>query len=76
MSEEPGIMPEEIPGLGDISRADARAVEEVLIEVHGGPEGNQLLNRSHSISKKNAIYNWATERGKSIIRFLGLLPEC
>jgi hypothetical protein len=54
-----------LPGLQDISRADARAVEQVLIERYGifknrsgqvVNEGGTLLNKMNSISPSNPIY--------------------
>jgi hypothetical protein len=60
---EKGITINEIPGLTSLSRADARAVEQVLIEANGGPGGGQLLNKINSIAVSNPAYASSIERG-------------
>ena len=69
-----GILIEEI--LGGLSKADARAVEQVLIEMYklGGKEGQtgQLLNKINSISKNNPGYAQALERGIELLKSVGL----
>ena len=53
------------------SRADARAVEQVLIEEYGGP-GGQLLNKINSISRSNPAYAPSIERGCAILAAAGV----
>ncbi|MFV0322168.1 MAG: hypothetical protein ACK5LE_07300 [Alphaproteobacteria bacterium] len=62
-----GIKGEE---LENFTRADARAVEQVLIEYHGlGKNGGTLLNKINSISpvKNPTAYEVALIRGKKIL---------
>ena len=67
-----GISVDAIPGLSNISRADARAVEQVLIEHHGlGANGGTLLNKINSIAKSNPAYAAALERGAELLRQVG-----
>ncbi|MBA1377680.1 hypothetical protein [Pseudomonas brassicacearum] len=48
---EKGIVITKIRGLDDISRADARAVEQTLIDYHGlEKDGGTLINKINSIS--------------------------
>ncbi len=64
-----GIVIDEIPGLGSMSRADARAVEQVLIEHHGlGKNGGTLLNKINSIARSNPKYDAAISRGKELLK--------
>lgn len=65
-----GIVIQEIPGLSNLSRADAHAVEQVLIEANGGPNG-QLLNRINSIATSNPIYETSIARGTEILESVG-----
>jgi RHS repeat-associated protein len=60
-----------IEGLESLSRADARAVEQVLIEENGGPGGGQLLNKINSIASGNQIYTQSIERGCAILAVVG-----
>lgn len=61
-----------IPGISNLSRSDARAVEQVLINLHGlTRNGGTLLNRINSISRFNPIYNSAIQRGTLILRGAG-----
>lgn len=63
-----GIIIHEIPALNKLTRPDAKAVEQVLIETYGLSKHNgQLLNKINSISPKNKIYDDAIIRGKSIL---------
>jgi filamentous hemagglutinin len=65
---EKGITIRQIDGLSGISRADARAVEQVLIEFNGlGKNGGALLNKINSIAQANPIYGHSLERGRSIL---------
>jgi RHS repeat-associated protein len=61
---------EKIPGLDQLSRIDARAVEQVLIE-HFRLEN--LANKINSISSSNPIYQEAIHRGTEILRLTGIL---
>jgi hypothetical protein len=65
---EKGIRIVPLEGLGKLSPADARAVEQVLIEEFGL---SNLLNKINSISAKNPIYNDAIRRGQDILRSVG-----
>jgi predicted GIY-YIG superfamily endonuclease len=67
---EKGIEIDAIEGLTNLSRVDARAVEQVLIEEYGGP-GNQLLNKINSIAQNNAIYEQSIQRGCTILTTIG-----
>ena len=64
---EKGITINEIPGLTSLSRADARAVEQVLIESNGGPGGGQLLNKINSIAESNPAYGQSIQRGCQLL---------
>ena len=67
-----GIVINEIPGLGGLSRPDARAVEQVLIEYYGlGKNGGTLLNKINSIAKSNPKYTDAIERAKELLKAAG-----
>ncbi len=58
--------------LPNLSRADARAVEQVLIEFYGlGKNGGSLLNRINSIALTNPIYADALKRGYELLKPLG-----
>jgi len=64
-----GIRIDPIPGLSNLSRADARAVEQVLIERYGlGSQGGTLLNKINSIATSNPIYPDAVRRGNEILQ--------
>jgi len=66
---EKSISVSAIPGLKNISRDDARAVEQVLIEFHGlGNNGGSLLNKINSISKSNPTYAQALIRGRQLLK--------
>jgi RHS repeat-associated protein len=52
-----------------LSYADARAVEQALIEVHGlGRDGGTLLNRINSIAESNPVYAGQLSRGYDILK--------
>jgi hypothetical protein len=55
------------PLIGGLSRADARAVEQVVIEDNGL---ENLLNKINSISPNNPIYDQAVQRGREILESL------
>lgn len=67
-----GIIIDEIPGLSGLSRTDARAVEQVLIEFHGlGKNGGTLMNKINSIAKTNPAYGGVLTRGAELLRSVG-----
>jgi hypothetical protein len=67
-----GIIVNEIPGLNGLARADARAVEQVLIEFYGlGKNGGTLLNRINSIAESNPVYAESLKRGAELLRQAG-----
>jgi filamentous hemagglutinin len=68
---EKGIVIDQIPGMANLSRADARAVEQVLINLYGlGKNGGSLINKINSISKVNKTtrYEQALVRGAELLR--------
>ncbi|MBU7571185.1 MAG: hypothetical protein KAF41_11160 [Flavobacterium sp.] len=66
-----GIMIEKL--LENLSKADARAVEQVLIEMYKLPKnGGTLMNKINSISTKNPGYGQALERGAELLKEAGL----
>jgi RHS repeat-associated protein len=64
------------PLLKNLSKADARAVEQTLIELYklGGKEGQmgQLLNKINSIAKANPAYAEALTRGAELLKSVKL----
>jgi len=62
---------ERIPGLGNLSKSDARAVEQVLIE-HYGLEN--IYNKINSIAASNSNYQEALQRGLEILNQAGIFP--
>gem|GEM_PF-5993935 len=62
-----GLIINPIPRLGYLSRFDARAVEQVLIE-RAGLEN--LVNRINSIATSNPNYEEAIRRGEELLRLL------
>jgi hypothetical protein len=60
-----------IDGLEDLSRADARSVEQVLIEEYGGPKGGQLINQINSIATSNPVYSQSIQRGCELLAAVG-----
>jgi filamentous hemagglutinin len=64
-----GIVISGIPGLTNLSRAEARAVEQVLIEFHGlGKNGGTLMNKINSIAASNPLYAAALVRGRQLLQ--------
>jgi RHS repeat-associated protein len=64
-----GISIRMIPGLRNLSRADARAVEQTLIEHHKlARNGGTLMNRINSISQSNPAYANALQRGAELLK--------
>jgi hypothetical protein len=65
---------EEIPGLGRLSKADARAAEQALIEHHGlARDGGTLLNRINTIAKTSSRYGQWLQRGIDLLTQAGYL---
>jgi len=58
--------------LGGLSREDARAVEQTLIELNGlGKNGGTLLNRINSIAASNPTYAQQLQRGQQLLQSIG-----
>jgi hypothetical protein len=54
------------------SRAEARAAEQALIEIHGfQAEGGTLMNQMNSISPASATYASEVSRGYEILQSVG-----
>lgn len=71
-ASQKGISIQPIPGLQNISRSDARAVEQVLIETFGlGKNGGSLLNKINSIAETNPIYGSSVQRGEQLLQSIG-----
>lgn len=67
-----GISIDAVPGLSNLSRADARAVEQALIEAHGlSKNGGTLMNQINSISPLRSIYEGAVQRGRDLLNQVG-----
>lgn len=65
-----GIQVEKV--LGGLSRSDARAVEQALIEIHGlGKNGGTLLNRINSIAPSSPAYAQQVQRGYELLKSIG-----
>lgn len=63
-----------VPLMRGLSRAEARAVEQVLIDLHGlASKGGTLLNRINSIARSNPIYQNATAQGAALLHGIGYL---
>ncbi|NCB19980.1 MAG: hypothetical protein EOM61_10225, partial [Bacteroidia bacterium] len=60
------------PLMQGLTRSDARAVEQALIEIHGlGKNGGTLLNRINSISPTNPTYGSQLQRGYDLLKSIG-----
>jgi hypothetical protein len=58
--------------LGNLSRSDAHAVEQVLIHIHGlEKNGGTLLNRINSIARSNPTYAEQVKRGYELLKSIG-----
>jgi hypothetical protein len=58
----------------NLSREDARAVEQALIEIHGlQKNGGMLLNRINSIARSNPKYAAMLRRGMELLESIGYL---
>jgi hypothetical protein len=61
-----------IPLMENLRPADARAVEQALIEIHKlGKNSGTLLNKINSISKFNPQYAKALARGYELLEWIG-----
>jgi filamentous hemagglutinin len=70
---ERGISIDPIPGLQNLARADARAVEQQLIERYGLiKNGGTLINKINSIATSNSIYVSSVARGQQILAMAGV----
>ena len=65
-----GWVIERIPGLENLSRFDARAVEQFLIEQYGL---SNLFNKINSIAQANPIYENAIQRAGEILRNISFI---
>jgi RHS repeat-associated protein len=60
------------PLMKGLSRADARSVEQALIEIHGlSKHGGSLLNKINSIAKTNSIYAESLQKGFDLLKTIG-----
>lgn len=60
------------PLMQGLSRTDARAVEQALIEIHGlGKNGGTLLNKINSIAITNPSYGAQLQRGYDLLKSIG-----
>jgi RHS repeat-associated protein len=67
-----GIAIQEIKNLGSLTRYDARAVEQALIQYYGlGRNGGSLLNRINSIAPTDPDYAGALLRGYTLLQRAG-----
>lgn len=58
--------------MGHLSREDARAVEQALIEIHGlAKNGGTLMNRINSIARSNPSYATMLRRGLELLESIG-----
>ncbi|MGZ3457418.1 MAG: SitA5 family polymorphic toxin [Archangium sp.] len=58
--------------VGDLTREDARAVEQALIEIHGlSKNGRTLMNRINSIARTNPSYAALLRRGQELLNSIG-----
>jgi hypothetical protein len=60
-----GLQIERVPGLGGLTKLQARGVEQALIEQHGlAKYGGTLINKINSIASTNSIYTGAVRWGR------------
>lgn len=68
-----GIITKPVRGLGSLTRAEARAVEQVPIEHFGlGRNGGTLQNQINSIASSNPVYRSSIRLGTDILHNLKL----
>jgi RHS repeat-associated protein len=71
-----GIKITSLKGLESLSRSDARAVEQALIETHKLlKDGGTLMNKINSIAKTNPRYAEALERGYVLLNDAGYVVK-
>ena len=69
---EKAISIEAIPGLSNLSRINARGVEQALIEHFGlGKNGGTLMNKINSIAPSSGVYDQAVKSGKELLKNVG-----
>jgi hypothetical protein len=57
------------PLMKDLSRSDAKAVEQALIEIHGlQKNGGTLINKINSIAKTNPSYAEQLQKGNDLLK--------
>jgi predicted GIY-YIG superfamily endonuclease len=67
-----GIRIRAIPGLENLSRINARGVEQALINLHGlMKNGGTLMNKINSISPQNPVYEEAVQHGTELLKGAG-----
>jgi RHS repeat-associated protein len=60
------------PLMNGLTRSDARAVEQALVEIHAlGTNGGTLLNRINSIAPSNPVYADQLMRGHQLLQTIG-----
>lgn len=60
--------------VGPLTKAEARGVEQALINQHGlAKDGGTLMNKINSISPKNSIYEESVKTGEAILKNSGYL---
>jgi hypothetical protein len=58
-----------------LTRQQARAVEQALIEQYGlAKGGGALLNKINSIAQSNPIYQEAVQYGRTLLQSIGYAP--
>ncbi len=71
-----GIKVDEMEGISNLTRSDARAVEQTLIEMHKlEKNGGTLINKINSIAESNPKYHKALVRGSEILQEAGYIEE-
>jgi hypothetical protein len=72
---EKGIVIDELQPMGkfrELSRWDARCVEQALIEYYGlGKNGGTLMNKINSIASKDRLYAEALRHGRQLLQAAG-----
>ncbi len=66
-----GIVVRPIKGVGPLTKAEARSVEQALIKQHGLAKDGGLMNKINSISPKNSIYDESVKTGEAILKNSG-----
>lgn len=69
-----GIEIASLKGFEKVRRADARTVEQTLIEIHKlSKDGGTLMNKINSIAKTNKKYAESLERGYKLLNDAGYM---